>query len=697
MALLNFFNTRTIRGLRDIEPVYQGEVSECGLASATMVMQALGRDVSLKDLRERYAASLLGMSLADLVNVLDEYGIEASPVRFEGESLSELPLPAILHVGGNHYVVVMRVAGSLYHVFDPAVGERIIHEGVMGSIVTGYAVIPATSTQVICTERSKRFNNWRVRLKSLAHRAGGIRIIGLVFLGGGLSFITPLFAGVSIDKILDSSGGHKYWSTGMAFLLASIGAFYYERFCGRILLKASANAGMLAFSKGFGMLMRNRLRYFTRRMPGELVERFVSYGGVAVERLRIDNTIFCSGIVALIAISMMAWLQPLLALVSMVGITVSGMLTLRYASIVQDLRRQSEQASAAQQQFLLETIQGVTAWKSANTMRRRLNAYLDHGNAVVRAWRRRGEIGLRQRTAYGLLGNIEFLVMLSVAASAMVSGQLTFGGFYAFAFIRQITLSSVTQVYDSWISLRSMTVVDARAKDMFEHLRDNHQDKVGVFHYSLQVKGCHFQHEGSTVTLNDINVEIQSGAKVALLGSSGCGKTTLLTLLSGLETPHSGSLIIDGEPVNDWAQLRNLCYLQTAHDIIFSGSVFDNITMFDPVAGRTECWAWIESVGLASRIREFPAGIDTQISDTTASLSAGERQRLLVARALFAGRPVGLFDEPTANLDETNARLVLSAITTAQYAAVVVTHDKSNLDLFDVIYELRNGTLYRMT
>jgi len=692
MALLNDFGTTTLRGLRKIEPVYQGEVSECGLACAAMLLQALGVDVTLAGLRERHGAPLLGMSLADLVDVLAEHGVEADPVNFDREALGELPLPAVLHVGGNHYVLVMRSAGQLFHVFDPAVGARLIHGGVLGGVASGYAVMLADSvTPRIDGARAGGPRSWWTRF---VDGAGGPRLIGLMLATGALSFIAPLFVGMAIDRLLGQAGMHGYWATGAAFLLAVIGAFAFERYCGRVLLRRCANFATQSLDRGFRMLVENRLRYFSRRAPGDLVERFVAYGRLALERIRIGNAIVCAGVVTVVAMSAMAWLLPGLALVSMMGIAISGLITQRHARQMQGLRLEAEQAAAAQQQFLLETVQGITAWKSAPTMRRRIDAYLDHSHDVVRAWHRQSELGLRQRTAYMLLGNVELLLMLGVAASAMTSGQLTFGGFYAFAFLRQIAFSAATQGYDAWVSSRSLKVVEARAQDMFGYSRDTFRSAPGVLRDALRVEAVSFRHEGSPVALEQVDLEIRRGAKIAVLGESGSGKTTLLTLLSGLERPHAGRLEIDGMSVDDWASLRPHCYLQTAHDILFSGSVLDNVTMFAPQANKAACWHWIEALGLACRIRALPAGVDTHVSDATASLSAGERQRLLVARALYAGCSIGIFDEPTANLDAASAGLVMTAITAAPHAAVVVTHDRTHLDLFDTVYQLCDGKLH---
>jgi ABC-type bacteriocin/lantibiotic exporter with double-glycine peptidase domain len=691
MAHLNCSRANSLSRLRSIDPVYQGEISECGLACIVMLLQALGVDATLAETRERHGSPLRGMSLADLVSVLGAHGVEADPVRFTSQALSELPLPAILHVGGNHYVLVMRAAGGLYHVFDPAVGAHLMHGGLLGGMATGYAVVLAQPETLVTPLPPKRRGD---RWKNLMSAAGGGRLIGLMLIIGAFSFITPFFVGHTINQLIGSTNMHAYWSIGLAFLLATLGVFLFERHCGRMLLGCSANLAILSLNRGFNLLVGNRLRYFARRAPGDLVERFIGYGGAVRERIRISNSIICSLSVGAAAIAVMAGLQPWLALISLLGIAVSGVLTQRYAREVQTLRMQAEQAAASQNQFLIETMQGIIAWKSALALPRRINCYLDHAHRVINTWHRQADLGLRQQLAYKLLGNLELLIMLGVAASAMMAGKLTFGGFYAFAFVRQVALSAATQGYEGWISSRSMRVVEARASDMFEHPSDSRQDVQALLKMGLRVHGVRFQHEGSPLALEGIKLYIHRGQKIAVLGASGSGKTTLLKLLCGLERPQTGTLWVDGTEVADWESLRGHCYLQTAHDILFSGSVLENISMFELHPDKAACWTLMESIGIASRIRDLPAGIDTHVSEMASSLSAGERQRLLVARVLYAGRSVGMLDEPTANLDAQSARLVMTAITAAPNAAIVVTHDSTHLDLFDAVYHLHDGRLH---
>ncbi|RZT42384.1 ATP-binding cassette domain-containing protein [Cupriavidus agavae] len=680
----------TLRGLHDIEPVYQGETSECGLACLAMLLGSLGIPADLAELRARYGAPQLGMSLADLSEVLAGYGIASDPVRFGRGALAELPLPAILHVGGNHFVLVMRAGGDLFQVYDPAMGEQMLPAGVLAASASGYALILDESVHPHphAAPRSHA-------LASLVDRAGGTGLIGLTLLVSLLSFVTPLFVGPAVDRMLGADGMAAYLRIGVAFLLATVAAFFFMRLAARLMYLRCAMTGMRALDNGFGLLVENRLRYFSRRFPGEIVERFTAYGFAALDRVRLSNTMLCSVVVSVVAIAAMAWLQPWLAVVSVSGIAVSGLLTQRFKGEEQGLRLESEQAAADQQQFLLETVLGITAWKSALATHRRAADYGDHGLRITDTWRRKANLLIRQETSYMLLGNIELLVMLGVAASAMLAGQLSFGAFYAFVFLRQIAFGAATAGYGAWLAARSNHVANERARDLFEQERDADLPDPAPWHDAIRVEHLVFQHESSPVALSEIELGIRPGEKIALLGASGAGKSTLLTLLSGLDLPDDGVLWIDGAEA-PWPALRRHMYLQTSADILFGGSVLDNVTMFAARPDRLAALRLIDDVGLGERIGALPAGIDTVVSEATASLSSGERQRLMVARALYARRSIGLFDEPTANLDGESARQVMAAITAGRQAAVVVTHDRTYLPMFDTVYELADGVLVRV-
>lgn len=689
MSIFSLSST-TLPGLNRIAPVYQGETSECGLACIAMLLQALGIPTSLAQLRERHEAMTYGMSLLDLSDVMEAHGIACATVRFDTDVILELPLPAILHIGGNHFVIAMRTLGETIHIYDPAMGEHHLNKSMLAGMATGYALI-LDETVKPTTSRLPRHSQTR----ALFREAGEHRILVMLLLGV-MAFATPLLVSHAIDRVVTPSPDHAYWIIGAAFLAATLCAFIFERLCWRALHQHCANTGMLAQNQGFTSLVKNRLRYFSRRTPGEIVERFIAYSMVELERVRLGNTMLCAAIMAAVALIGMVYLQPLLALISAIAIMVTGLVTKSYIPKNQALRMEGESIAAKQNQFLLETIQGIAAWKSALAVKKRIIDYLNYSCDNTKIWRLKADLFISQQTIYKLLGSIELVVTLGVAAPAIMTGKLSFGQFYAFVFIRQIMFGALTTCYESWVARLSNKIVDERAKDLFEQAKDEHLEiATPALRATLSIMGMNYKHNGALKNplLNNINLEISYGKKIAIVGESGCGKTTLLTLISGLDQPQSGTAFLDGTIVEHWETLRHHCYLQTSFDILFSGSVIENITMFSTHPDRPRCDQLLKELGLHQRFSSLPIGLDTFITDATAALSAGERQRLLVARAIYAERAIGIFDEPTANLDAENSYYVISSIVASPGAAVVVTHDKNHLALFDQVYALAQGQL----
>lgn len=683
-----------VQGLHPIEPVYQGETSECGLACMVMLLRSLGREASLADLRARHGAPLVGMSLADLAEALAAHGVQADAVCFPRDALRELPLPAIIHVGGNHFVLAMRGGGPRVQVFDPAVGMHVMHASELASVASGYALVLDEAVR----PWPRAADGHRRAPIDMLGLAGGARLVALMLGAGLLAFLTPLFVGLTVDWMLERDNFELYERVAVAYALALIGACALDRLTARAMLRRCAGMGTHAMTYGFGQLLGNRLRYFSRRKPGDIVERLVAYGEAARDRTQLANTMLCVAVIAAVTVGIMAWLQPALALVSMFGMIVTGLLTQRYVMQAQVIRMEEEVAGADQRQFLHESVSGITALKSANILRGRGIAFTQLAQRVTSAWRAGGDLELRQRTAYTLIGGVELMITLGIAGRAIMAGDLTFGGFYAFAFLRQMAIGAVGQIYGAWLSARSNRVAEARARDILEHDKDAGAARAGEAGEpapeTIGVQGLCMRHDGGGAILSDVALEIRRDEKVAVIGPSGAGKTTLLMLLSGLDRPDAGVVRIDGAEAPDWEALRAYCYFQTAFDTLFSGSVADNITMFAAKPEFGTCARIADELGLAARLASLPAGLGTLISEATASLSAGERQRLLVARALYARLPVRIFDEPTANLDAMSAGQVMRAITACEGAAIVVTHDRSLLPLFDTVYELRQGALH---
>lgn len=193
--------------------------------------------------------------------------------------------------------------------------------------------------------------------------------------------------------------------------------------------------------------------------------------------------------------------------------------------------------------------------------------------------------------------------------------------------------------------------------------------------------------------------DVDRGHCIAIVGESGAGKTTLLRILVGLMPPASGEMMIDGEVVSS-KQLASLAFLQSQEDILFHASVQDNISLFDENIDDVKhkrIHDSLKDLQLSETVAQLPGGLNALVRESHAALSVGQRQRLLLARAMYSDKPILVLDEPTASLDAATAFNVMSALTEhcRMYGKtlITVTHTEALLPLFDDVWRLRDGTL----
>ena len=195
--------------------------------------------------------------------------------------------------------------------------------------------------------------------------------------------------------------------------------------------------------------------------------------------------------------------------------------------------------------------------------------------------------------------------------------------------------------------------------------------------------------------LDDLSIRIKPGEYVAIVGETGCGKSTLIRILLGFEKPRKGAVFYDGRDLNslDLRSLRRHIGVVIQNGKLMMGSIFENITISAPWLGMDDAWEAAEAAGIAQDIREMPMGMQTMISEGQGGVSGGQKQRLLIARALAPKPKVLMFDEATSALDNLTQKKVTEAITSYNCTRIVIAHRLSTIQSCDRILLLRNGKI----
>ncbi len=687
--------------------IFQEETNECGLACVAMLAQTQGQPVSLATLREWFPASDHGTSLDTLMSILARLGIATTPVLFEHDELSSLPLPAILHYGASHYVLLAWRKGNHVCVMNPAIGEQWLPFAALKQEISGYALIvepeqASAADPDLPLPTTAQSAPRAMSMQETAAVPGIYRLMLLTFLVSLTLFLMPTMVSNAINQAFSSveSSNFPYGWFILAFVASSLMALgvrvVSERFIKRFVL---IHSGV-----GFSRLLRNPLRFFEKRAPGEIFSRFTAWQIGLLQKIELDNGLRSDWVICTIALAVMFWIAPVLAAISAVGVTVMGIISVW--AVIRDrwFTQQLQLKSATLNDFFMETIQGILTVKTAGLEGQRQGQFANFSRDLFSCLQRQKVYQQVKEGLYQLTGSLEMVVFMLVVLPMVHSKLISLGDFFAYSFLRQIFTSYVTRIFYAIIQKSQLNVIDTRAHALFAPRDEETPAPLAAQPPADTVPDLTFEslcygYDPARPVLSSVSLSLRAGEQIAIVGESGAGKSTLLRLIAGLFSPQAGGCYV-ADTALPAQQLAQFVCLQSQEDILFNASVRENITLFDAHyrerdRGRIE--ALLESLALGEVVRGLPGGIDALIRESHAALSLGQRQRLLLARALYSSRPVLLLDEPTANLDDDTAAIVMETIHAhcqkAGKSLIVVTHSDAILSRFQRVYQLTEGKL----
>jgi len=683
-----------------MRPVLQTEASECGLASLTMIAAHYGHRVNLSGLRQRFPTSIKGTTLENLMDIASDLELAPRAVRLEIDELHLLHKPAVLHWDLNHFVVLEAWDGRTATILDPAAGRRKLTAAKLGRHFTGVALELTPTAEFKPIEARAR-----TRLSDLWSRLTGFngpftQILLLSILIQLTTLVTPFFIQLSIDEAIGQGD-----SSLMTILLIGFGLVYALQACGRALRDwvVVALGQSLSFQLGGNVvrhLTRLPLSYFERRHVGDLLSRIGSIQPI--------QALLTKGVVNVIIDS--ALLVTTLVVMAMISPALTGIvlaLTLFFILFNQllypALRRRTEEeiiARANEETFLMETIRAIRAIKLHGHEAVRESGWRNRYAEVITAAYKARTIEIRVDLAEDVLYSLTFLLTVYFGALAVMSQQLTVGLLLAFLAYRSSFTMSATSLVSQFQKWRLLGLHLERLSDIVaekkETIRLGTPRSALLAGPGIRARGLSFTY-GPTEPpiLHKIDLDIPSGSFVAIVGPSGSGKTTLMRVLLGLLEPTSGKVEIDAVPLGPatLSAWRGRIAAVMQDDYLLSGTLADNISFFDPFPKQE----LIEHVARLARIHtdivKMPMAYHSLISDMGSALSAGQRQRILLARALYRDPDAIFLDEGTANLDPATETQIAQMIAGLEATRVIIAHRPALIEKADYVFELDKGQL----
>jgi ATP-binding cassette subfamily B protein len=691
------------RRVRRMRLVRQIDEMDCGAASLAMVADHFGGSVSLARIRQLVNTGLDGTSLRSLCSAAEELGLAARSVKASLHNLDRMPLPAICHWDGDHWLVLYHVAKRHVFVADPATGFRRLTREEFEQRWTGYAALFDYTTAFEQAPRARGSLSWLWPIVK-PHRASLAKVLALAIVVSVMQMVLPVFTQIIVDRVLveqDLSllrllivamGGT------MVFIIASLLAQRY--LLSFVAVRVDA-AGLDFITR---RLLALPMSYFATRRTGDLQRRID--GLRQARQVLVQHGI--AGVTAVgqltVTVAIMAAYSPWLTTVFLA--TAPFYALLMYAAVrwLRPTFYDLEDAYGRYHSYQVDAIKGIETVKAVGGEPLFRNLMLGQFQGVAHKLFRSDFLEMSFDGAIEAVAFLGLGLFLWAGAHQVLDGQLTIGGLVAFNSLLTLATVPISNLLLLWDTLQRVRVLINRLEDVFEQEPEQGYDRSRLRPVRSLTGHIAFRHVGfryggpeAPAILHDITLEIPPGKVVAIVGRSGSGKTTLAKCLSGLLEPTEGAILFDGLDLKtlNYRDLRRQIGFVLQDAYVFADTIARNIA-FGEDEPDMERVVWAAQMASADDfIERLPFGYDTRIGETGLALSGGQKQRIAIARALYNKPPVLVFDEATSSLDTESERLVqrnMDALMRGR-TTFIIAHRLSTVRHAGLIIVLEQGRL----
>lgn len=681
--------------------ILQTEMTECGLACIAMVAKYHGHKLDLNGLRARFPISQKGATLDTLINISGELDLGTRALRLDMNDMKKLQLPAILHWDLNHFVVLKKVHGQKITIHDPARGERVMHLREASDHFTGVA-LELTPSETFTKQKMVK----KLKLKQLWTRLIGLKraILQTLTLSIVLQIIVlamPFYLQLVIDEVVV-----KYDLRLLVVLALAFGALVAIQSLTTMMrswtiLYFGHQMSFQMVANVFRHLIHLPADYFEKRHVGDIMSRMRSTKPIQEALTQSVVVGIIDGLMAIITGIVIFLYSPFLGMIVLVSAVLLVLVTVLYYPMLRMRQEEAIITEALTESHVIESIRASTTIKLFSAQNQRLaiwrNLYADTINANVSY----GKYEIFLKGAKDLIDGIQTVLIVYFGATLILddASLFTVGMLFAFMSYRLSFTNSVMSLLEKAIEFRLLNLHLERIADIALSEPEDLRSDVGVSDEQLaspakiEFNDVSFRYSSTDPwVLQNVNLTIEAGEFVALTGISGGGKTTMMKLMLGLYAPTEGQILIDGFPLTNDNRMawRERIGVVMQDDQLLTGSIAENISFFDTAVNMEDVHRAAMIAHIHDDIVAMPMNYLSYIGDMGSIFSGGQRQRLLLARALYR-RPKTLFlDEGTANLDEETEKLIVDIIKKSDLTRVVVAHRPEFIKNADRIIEIKD-------
>ncbi|MGZ3750689.1 MAG: peptidase domain-containing ABC transporter [Mucilaginibacter sp.] len=690
----------------------QFDQMDCGPTCLRMVAKHYGRNFTVQTLRKHCEINKEGVSLLGISDAAGKIGFRSIGVKLSAVELKEAELPCILHWRQNHFVVLYKIKNHKYYLADPASGLVTLDETNFSAnwqgdkkTFEGIALLLTPSPLFYQQEDEKGSEiRWSFLLRYLViYRKLFIQLLFGLAIGSILQLITPFLTQSIVDIGINTRNLNFVYIILFAQIALIIGQASVDFIRSWILLHISTRVNVSILTDFLIKLMKLPMSFFDTKMTGDIMQRMN-------DQHNIQTFLTGSTLTTIFSLFNLVIFSVVLAYYNMIIFFVFAFSSVLYiAWIILFLNRRralnykSFEVSAKNQSSLIQLIGGMQEIKLNNCEQQKrwewehIQARLFKFNVKTLA------LSQYQQGGATFINQGKNILITFLSAEAVINGNLTLGAMVAVQYIVGQLSSPIEQLLgfiqgfqDAKISLERLNEIHQMEDEEPANKEWNHTLPENK---SLSINRLTFRYPGAgnEPVLENIDLHIPQGKTTAIVGMSGSGKTTILKLLLRFYESEKGEIKVGDQPINNisFKTWRNQCGVVMQDGFIFSDSIERNIAVGDEYPDKIKLRHAIKVANIQDFIDGLPLGLNTKIGAEGNGISQGQRQRLLIARAVYKDPQYIFFDEATNALDANNERVIMDNL--AEFfkgrTVVIVAHRLSTVSNADNIIVLDKGRI----
>ncbi len=687
--------------------ILQMEAVECGAASLAMVLAHFGRRVPLEELRVSCGVSRDGSKASNVLKAARQYGLVAKGFKREPADLRAMPGPMILHWNFNHFVVFEGFRKGKAYINDPGSGPTALSEAEFDQAFTGVALTFERGPEFAAGGQAPSLvRSVRQRLPGSQVAIAYVLLAGLALVVPGV--VAPAFQKVFVDNVL--VGGLTEWVRPLLWFMG-VGALVQGALVWlqqHYLLRLQTKLAVETSGKFLWHVLRLPAQFFAQRFAGDVGARVAVNDRVA--RLVAGDlaTAALNAVVVVFYAALLLQYDVVLTLIGVAAAAANVTVTRLVARRREDSSRRLLQDRGKMMGAAMNGLQVIETLKATGSESDFFARWAGYHAKVSNGYQQQQFGGALLSAVPPLLVAATSALVLGVGGVRVMDGRLSMGSLIAFQALMFAFMAPVNGLVQLAGSAQDVKGDLARLDDVLRARRDPQlgDDRPGEpardgVHAApaklsghLELRNVSFGYSPLDPPLvQDLNLVLRPGSRVALVGGSGCGKSTIAKVVSGLYAPWGGEVLFDGRPRGDYPRATITASVAVVdQDVsIFEGTVAENIALWDDTVSETELVQAARDACIHDDVAARPGGYAAVLEEGGRNFSGGQRQRLEIARAL-AGNPTMLvLDEATSALDPATEQRIDDHLRRRGCTCLIVAHRLSTIRDCDEILVLEHG------